>query len=63
MNAFAQPPVLPIGDVPEVHRLRRVEVRFGETRHADMMEQSIYNSIISGIGIEGSSWFYANLLQ
>ena len=35
----------------------------GEARFADMMEHCIYNSIISGIGLDGASWFYTNPLR
>jgi DUF1680 family protein len=34
-----------------------------EARHSDMMEHSLYNSIISGVGLEGKSWFYTNVLR
>jgi len=35
----------------------------GEARHADMMEQALYGSILSGIGLDGASWFYTNPLR
>jgi uncharacterized protein len=35
----------------------------GEARHADIMELSLYNSILSGIGLDGASWFYTNPLR
>lgn len=31
--------------------------------HADVIELSIYNSILSGIGLDGTSWFYTNVLR
>jgi DUF1680 family protein len=34
-----------------------------DARYADVMELSLYNSIISGIGLEGKSWFYTNVLR
>jgi hypothetical protein len=34
-----------------------------EARHAEVMEHSLYNSIISGVGLEGKSWFYTNVLR
>lgn len=34
-----------------------------EARHADVMELSLYNSILSGIGLDGKSWFYTNPLR
>ena len=35
----------------------------GEARFADIMERSLYNSILSGIGIEGKEWSYTNPLH
>jgi len=35
----------------------------GEARFADIMEQTIFNSILSGIGLDGASWFYTNVLR
>ena len=34
-----------------------------KARYADIMERQIYNSILSGIGIEGNDWFYSNVLR
>ena len=31
--------------------------------YADIMERQVYNSILSGIGIEGNDWFYSNPLR
>lgn len=35
----------------------------GEARYADVMERCVYNSILSGIGLDGASWFYTNPLR
>ncbi|MEW6355713.1 MAG: beta-L-arabinofuranosidase domain-containing protein [Planctomycetota bacterium] len=35
----------------------------GEARFADVMERLTYNSILSGIGLDGASWFYTNILR
>lgn len=35
----------------------------GEAKYADNMEHALYNSIMSGIGLEGKSWFYTNVLR
>jgi DUF1680 family protein len=35
----------------------------GEARFADVMERCIYNSILPGIGLDGASWFYTNVLR
>ncbi len=34
-----------------------------QARYAEIMERQIYNSILSGIGLDGSSWFYTNVLR
>jgi len=34
-----------------------------DARHAEIMELSLYNSVISGIGLDGKSWFYTNPLR
>ncbi len=35
----------------------------GEAKYADVMEQVLFNSALSGIGIEGKDYFYANPLR
>lgn len=35
----------------------------GDAAYADVMETSLYNSVISGIGLDGASWFYTNVLR
>jgi uncharacterized protein len=35
----------------------------GETRFADVMELEIYNGILSGVGLDGESWWYRNALR
>ena len=35
----------------------------GEARFADVMERSLYNAILSGIGISGTGWSYTNPLH
>jgi len=35
----------------------------GDARYADLMEQTLYNGILSGIGLDGASWFYTNVLR
>jgi len=35
----------------------------GDAKYADIMELNIYNSIISGIGLNGACWFYTNPLR
>lgn len=35
----------------------------GEARYGDLIERSLYNSVLSGIGLDGASWFYTNVLR
>jgi len=35
----------------------------GDVKHADVMEQVFYNSLLSSIGLEGKSFFYTNVLR
>lgn len=35
----------------------------GQSRHADQMERALYNAILSGIGLDGKSYFYRNPLR
>lgn len=41
---------------------RLLETR-AEARYAALIERTLYNSVISGIGIDGKSWFYTNPLR
>jgi len=34
-----------------------------ESRHAELMERQLYNSVLSGIGLDGASWWYTNPLR
>ncbi len=35
----------------------------GEAKYADVMERVLYNSMLSGIGVEGKDYFYTNVLR
>lgn len=41
---------------------RRMADATGEAHYADVMEQALYNNALSGISLDGSKFFYANLL-
>lgn len=41
---------------------RMLEVT-GDARYADLFEQSLYNGVLSGIGLEGKTYFYVNPLR
>jgi uncharacterized protein len=40
----------------------RMNLMYGEAQYADVLERCIYNGILSGIGMEGKSFFYVNPL-
>jgi DUF1680 family protein len=42
-----------------MHRMLHLE---GDGRYADIMERALYNGILSGISLDGRSFFYENLL-
>lgn len=35
----------------------------GDGRYADILERALYNGVLSGLGLDGESYFYANLLE
>jgi DUF1680 family protein len=35
----------------------------GEARYCDVLEQTLYNSVLSGISLDGTSFFYTNTLR
>ena len=41
----------------------RMLCRDGDAAYADIMELEMYNGIISGIGLDGASWWYRNPLR
>jgi DUF1680 family protein len=42
---------------------RRMLERFPDSRYADVMERALYNGVISGISLDGISFFYVNPLE
>ncbi len=42
---------------------RRMLNLTGRGRYADIMEQALYNGALSGISLDGTNFFYANLLE
>jgi len=41
------------------HRMLQVEV---DSQYADVMERALYNGVLSGVGMDGETFFYANPL-
>jgi hypothetical protein len=42
---------------------RRMLALSGDAKYADVMERVLYNSMLSGIGVEGKDFFYTNVLR
>ena len=42
---------------------RRMLEMFPDSKYADVMERELYNIILSGMGLEGTSFFYVNPLE
>lgn len=49
-----------IGNVYWNHRMFMLT---GESKYVDMLERSLYNAILGGIGLDGKSFYYANPMQ
>jgi DUF1680 family protein len=41
----------------------RMFMLHGEAKYIDVMERSLYNNVVSGIGLDGKTFFYPNPLQ
>src|SRR5450432_190178 len=41
----------------------RMLLLHGEAKYMDVLEKSLYNGLISGIGLDGKSFFYTNAMQ
>ena len=42
---------------------RRMNLLYGDTKYADMLELTMYNAGISGVSLEGDRFFYSNPLE
>lgn len=49
-----------IGNVYWNHRMFLLH---GDSKYIDVLEKSLYNSLLSGIGMDGKTFFYTNTLQ
>jgi uncharacterized protein len=41
----------------------RMFLLHGDARYMDILEKSLYNGLISGVGLDGKSFFYSNAMQ
>jgi len=42
---------------------QRMFLLHGDSKYIDVLEKSLYNSLLSGIGLDGKSFFYSNAMQ
>lgn len=49
--------------IGNVYWNQRMFLLHGESKYIDVLEKSLYNSLLSGIGMDGKSFFYTNTLQ
>ena len=42
---------------------QRMFLLHGDAKYADLMEKILYNGLISGVGLDGKSFFYTNAMQ
>ncbi|WP_460502195.1 glycoside hydrolase family 127 protein [Hymenobacter agri] len=49
--------------VADVYWQQRMFQLHGDAKYADVMEKVLYNGLISGVGLDGKSFFYTNAMQ
>ncbi|TPG66784.1 glycoside hydrolase family 127 protein [Hymenobacter nivis] len=49
--------------VADVYWNQRMFLLHGESKYADILEKVLYNGLISGVGLDGKSFFYSNAMQ
>lgn len=49
--------------VADVYWQQRMFQLHGEAKYADVLEKVLYNGLISGVGLDGKSFFYSNAMQ
>ena len=49
--------------VADVYWNQRMFQLHGDAKYADIMEKVLYNGLISGVGLDGKSFFYSNAMQ
>ncbi|MGI4021867.1 MAG: glycoside hydrolase family 127 protein [Janthinobacterium lividum] len=49
--------------VGNVYWNQRMFLLHGESKYIDLMEKVLYNGLISGVGLDGKSFFYTNAMQ
>ncbi|RYY16499.1 MAG: glycoside hydrolase family 127 protein, partial [Cytophagaceae bacterium] len=49
--------------VADVYWQQRMFQLHGDAKYADVLEKVLYNGLISGVGLDGKSFFYSNAMQ
>jgi DUF1680 family protein len=49
--------------IANVYFNHRMFLLHGESKYIDVLEKSLYNGLISGVGMDGKSFFYTNAMQ
>ena len=49
--------------IANVYWNQRMFLLHGDSKYIDVLEKSLYNSLLSGIGLDGKSFFYSNAMQ
>ena len=49
--------------ISNVYWNQRMFQLHGDTKYIDVLERSLYNGLISGVGLDGKSFFYTNAMQ
>ncbi|GGF01853.1 glycoside hydrolase family 127 protein [Hymenobacter cavernae] len=49
--------------VADVYWNQRMFLLHGQSKYIDVMEKVLYNGLISGVGLDGKSFFYSNAMQ
>ncbi|QDA58747.1 glycoside hydrolase family 127 protein [Hymenobacter jejuensis] len=49
--------------VADVYWNQRMFQLHGDSKYADIMEKVLYNGLLSGVGLDGKSFFYSNAMQ
>ncbi len=49
--------------IANVYWNERMFLLHGESKYIDVLEKTLYNGLISGIGLDGKSFFYTNAMQ
>lgn len=49
--------------IANVYFNQRMFMLHGDSRYVDVLEKTLYNGLISGVGMDGKSFFYTNAMQ